>query len=82
MKPLIRLTWLDSYGASSGWERLDDFTPSRLLVESVGFSVYEDDDLLCLAGSYAPESDRTAEQANGIISIPKCCIVSRSELSC
>ena len=81
MKPLLYLTWRDSYGASPGWERLDEFTASPLVVESVGFSVYEDDQLLCLAGSYAPESEHTAEQANGIITIPKCSIVSRKEIT-
>lgn len=74
MKEIRLVIWTDSYGATGGWSDVENFTPQSLLVKSIGFVIYEDDKLISLSGSYAEETDNTLEQANGIITIPKCCI--------
>lgn len=79
MKEIKLIKWYDSYGVSSGWEDVSTFKPNNLLIESIGFVLYEDDKIISLTGNYANETDRTAEQANGIITIPKCSV---KEITC
>jgi hypothetical protein len=73
-KPIKYVKWHDSYGVGAGWEDISDFQPNELLIESIGFVLYEDEKIISLTGNYADETDRTAQQANGIITIPKCCV--------
>lgn len=81
MKEIRLIRWHDSYGVSSGWEDLAEFHPNELMIESVGFVLYEDDKIISLAGNYAEKTDRTPEQANGIITIPKCCVKESAPLT-
>ena len=48
---------------------------------SAGFIVYEDKDIICLASNYADETERTPQQANGIITIPKCAVIEQKILT-
>ncbi len=74
MKEVKLIEWYDSYGVSSGWEDISSFQPNELVIKSIGFVLYEDENIISLTGNYSEETDRTAEQANGIITIPKCCV--------
>lgn len=76
MKEIKLIEWYDSYGVSNGWEDLSNFQPNELIIKSIGFVLYEDANIISLTGNYSKETDRTVEQANGIITIPKCCIKS------
>ena len=74
MKEVKLIEWYDSYGVSSGWEDITLFKPNDLVIKSIGFVLYEDENIISLTGNYSQETDRTAEQANGIITIPKCSV--------
>ena len=74
MKEIKHIKWHDSYGVSAGWEDVSDFKANELIIHSIGFVLHEDDKVISLTGNYASETDKTVEQANGIITIPKCCI--------
>lgn len=71
---IVFVKWLDSYGTLSGWMHLDDFKPSVLEITSIGKVIYEDDVIVSLAHNFADETDYTASQVNGIMTIPKACI--------
>jgi hypothetical protein len=49
--------------------------------ETVGFLISETDDLISLANSISYETERTHEQANGIMTIPKVCITERIKVT-
>lgn len=75
MKEKASITWHDSYGVTSGWKDISDYSANLLTVTSLGFIIFEDKDLIALAHNYAEETENTCKQANGIMVIPKCCIV-------
>lgn len=72
---LVCIKWLDSYGVESGWQPVDDYTADRLVITSLGKVVLDNKDLVSIAGNFAEETANTAKQANGIMTIPKACIV-------
>jgi hypothetical protein len=78
--PVRKIEWLDSSGIQSGWQELKDFRAEITKIESVGFIIYENAEVIALAHNYANETHSTPEQANGIMIIPKCCIISSSVL--
>lgn len=77
----ITIDWVDSYGALAGWQEIEGFTPELLTVKSSGVVVYEDDKIISIAQNYAKETKYTPEQANGIMTIPKACILKITSLS-
>lgn len=79
---IVEVCWKDSYGVISGWKDISDFCASPLTIHSYGKIIYEDNDLISLTGNYAEETENTVEQANGIMTIPKCCIISITSLTC
>lgn len=79
---LVRIRWKDSYGVISGWRDIADFTASPLLITSYGIIIYDNNDVIAITGNYAEETDNTIEQANGIMTIPKCCITDITSLTC
>lgn len=84
MKEDIEITvvvWLDSFGALSGWIDLEDFNPDPLYCVSTGVNVFENEKIISLAPNYAKGTTFTPEQANGIMTIPKSCIVKISSFS-
>lgn len=74
MRKLIKIEWLDSYGASSKWNAIEDVKPIELCCTSVGYNIYEDENKIAIAPHYAPETAVTMEQCNGVMTIPKCSI--------
>lgn len=81
MNDIVCIKWLDSYGAESGWQRINDFTANKLEITSVGKIIYENEDVISIAGNFAEETDNTEAQANGIMTIPKACVTSISSVS-
>lgn len=78
---IVCIKWLDSYGVQSGWQALDNYTANRLEITSLGKVVYEDNNVISIAGNFADETENTEKQANGIMTIPKACITSISSVS-
>lgn len=75
--------WADSYGALSGWVSLDEMeTPEYLECLSVGVKIFEDKKVVALAPNYAKATTYTPNQGNGIMIIPKSCIISVTSFSC
>jgi len=72
---VVTVRWLDSYGVQSGWQDISDYKANRLVITSVGKVIYEDNDVNSLAHNFADETENTPMQANGIMTIPKVCII-------
>lgn len=79
---IVKVQWKDSYGVTCGWRDISDFTASPLVITSYGKIIYDDEEVIAITGNYAEETENTVEQANGIMTIPKCCIVSITSLAC
>ena len=77
----VKIRWLDSYGVSTGWQDLEGYQANKLEIESYGVIIYEDDTVIALAHNYAEETDQTPKQANGIMVIPKACILNITSLT-
>ena len=75
MNKIVTVKWVDSYGVESGWKDIADYTAHELIVTSWGIVIYEDDKVMALAHNYADETEKTFRQANGIMVIPKVCII-------
>lgn len=70
----VLVKWADSYGVEAGWKDLSDYSADELIIESLGFIIFENEKVIALAHNYSFETDNTPEQANGIMVIPKRCI--------
>lgn len=79
-RKLVKITWSDSYGVTTGWQDIENYTANELHIESVGFVIERTNKTIALAHNYAKATELTPEQANGIMVIPTCCIISISVL--
>ena len=77
---LVLVAWEDSQGVLSGWQRLEDFTAEVPTVYSIGWVVRENEKMISVCGNIGEETESTAYQGNGIMTIPKTCILSVKEL--
>ena len=77
----VIVKWHDSYGVDSGWRDISDYTANLLIITSWGKVIFEDKKTIALAHNYAPETDNTCMQANGIMVIPKACIIETKIIS-
>ncbi len=80
-KKVLVIEWLDSYGAMSGWIDLDGYEPKELKCVSCGFKVYENKKVIAIAPNIANATTYTPNQANGVMVIPKSCIVKTTSYS-
>lgn len=71
------IEWLDSQGVLSGWQDLKEFEPTMPTMKSIGFVVFENDQMVSLCGNVGDETPSTLFQGNGIMTIPKVCIQKR-----
>lgn len=71
----VRIEWIDSCGGDCYWTPLSDYTPSIQRPISYGFVVYEDDEKISIAQSFAEQDGDAPQQINGVITIPKCSII-------
>lgn len=72
---IVIVKWEDSYGVESGWRDISDYSADSLVINSVGKIIYEDNKVISLAHNFADETNNTPMQANGVMVIPKACIV-------
>ncbi len=70
----VKVSWVDSYGVTTGWQDLNNFDAILLKVQSYGVVIKDTPEILVLAHNYAKETEYTPEQANGTMVIPKACI--------
>ena len=75
----VVVKWHDAYN-EFGWKDLSDFSASTLIATTWGKVIYENDKVISLAHTYADETENTSNQVNGIMTIPKSCIVKITSL--
>lgn len=80
-KKIVEIEWTDSYGVLSGWIDISNYNADKLVITSWGKIIYEDDDVISIAHNYAEETNNTPMQANGIMTIPKTCILKVTPIS-
>jgi len=78
----VKVVWTDSYGVTSGWQDISEYKAEKLVVQSFGIVIFENEDVISVAHNYAQETDKTVKQANGIMVIPKACIIHITSFSC
>jgi hypothetical protein len=79
MRELTLLEWVDSLGCPQGWQLLEDTKAVFVRIQSVGWVIDETSEAITLAphlGFIGEEPN----QAQGIMTIPKRCISSRTTL--
>jgi hypothetical protein len=72
---IVTIKWQDSYGVETGWQDISEYKANLCIINSWGKVIYEDDKIISLAHNYADETENTCQQANGIMVIPKVCII-------
>jgi len=78
--PLVYVEWEDSQGCTPAWIALEEFTSVIPTMQSIGWKVFESDELISICGNIALETISTPFQGNGIMTIPKRCIKSIKEI--
>lgn len=76
----VKVKWIDSCSGDCFWTLLEDFKPGVVTPTTYGFVVYEDDKIISIAQTYAPELNDIPEQINGVMTIPKCSIIEITEI--
>ncbi len=70
-KQILMVKWIDSYGVTARWEDLSEYKAELLTCFTVGFKIYEDEDVICVASNYSAATVGTPDQVNGVMVIPK-----------
>lgn len=74
----VLILWEDSWQVTPQWTSADAFeAPSPCYCETLGFVVYEDGDVLCVAQSRADQG----EQIAGVMTIPQRSIIAKIPIS-
>lgn len=68
--PLRKVTWIDS-ASQGGWRRLNETDNDPVVVESVGYVLYNNAKAITLVQSVAKHGD-----VNACMTIPKACVQS------
>lgn len=68
-KHIVHVIWLDA-GSCSAWTEVSDIEKHIEPTHSVGFLIFEDADIICLALTY----DHSTKSVNATMNIPKCCV--------
>lgn len=78
---LVLVVWVDSCGAESGWEDIDNFSHAQIMkCKSVGWLVHEDSERLVLVPHVALKDDGEFLQGCGDMVIPKMAVVGVEDL--
>ena len=82
LNQLFYIQWKDHFGGiDTGWHIYDmDFIPDPVLVNSVGFKLYETDEMICLVPHWYMQDDESPTGC-GEMFILKNCITVQKELS-
>lgn len=78
---LILIEWVDSHGCTPSWTSLENYRAVLPIMKSVGWLVFEDENLYSVCGNISEETESTVFQGNGIMTIPKKAVLSLIELS-
>lgn len=74
---LWRIDWADHASSTGPWTPIEDVDPTVLVIHSVGFKIFEDKDVIVLAGNV---SENDGGKVADYITILKSCIVSKRKL--
>ena len=71
---IVKVEWIDSCADSNRWQLLEDFESSVVRPTTYGFLIYEDDEKITVAQTYAEGDENVPAQFNGAMTIPRCSI--------
>lgn len=80
MGPLAFIEWEDSLGCPQGWQSFEDALTSCVIIQSVGWVLRESKESVTLV-PHVGSVDGNANQGQGIMTIPKRCILKREAIS-
>lgn len=80
MGPLVIIEWEDSLGCPQGWQAFEDASTSHVIIQSVGWVLRESKESVTLV-PHVGRVDGDANQGQGIMTIPKRCILKREAIS-
>ena len=73
---LVLIEWVDSYGCSSVWRKLDEIVASPLVCRSVGWIVQENPECKVIVPHMTQEiHEHVIRQGCGDMTIPSCAII-------
>lgn len=75
-KTKVLIRWLDAKSTACNWEELGDVNFSLLTIETCGWLVFENKEVVGIAESIIPSQNHLTQ----VICIPKACITSRRVL--
>ena len=79
---LVLIEWLDSFGCSSEWQKLEVDKPKPLLCQSVGWLLHDGDDCKVIVPHVTKDQDRNIDpQGCGDMTIPTKSVMSIFELN-
>ena len=78
---LVYIKWIDACGVGGDWETVTEFQPSKIVIGSVGWQVFEDEEVVVLASNVSREEENVERQFSGTISIPRCAILQMANIS-
>lgn len=81
MRKSVYIEWVDSYGCTPSWMDLNGYEASLPTMKTIGWVIYENDNLVSICGNISEETEYTLFQGNGIMTIPKRCIISIKEIT-
>lgn len=79
-KEIYKIKWIDSQ-SDDGWsfyKERSNMLP--MIIHTVGYLIYENKTLIRIALSLGQNNDKSNQQFNGTIAIPKCCILKRKRI--
>lgn len=77
---LVLIEWLDSFGCSSLWTKLEDSRAAPLVCRSVGWLLHDTDTCKVLV-PHITDSDHVTPQGCGDMTIPTCAVTRIVELA-
>lgn len=80
--PLVFIEWIDSYAVNPEWVEIEDVKPEPLSCYSVGWVVGENESCVVVVPHMSDKHHNHARhQGCGDMTIPKCAIIRRVELT-
>jgi len=76
---LVKVIWQDALGITSEWECEDALDTNLVNIETVGFIVRKDKEVISIASSFGIHPDGE-KQITGLFNIPYGCVVKIKEL--
>jgi hypothetical protein len=66
-KKRVYVTWHDPHSYADGWHELKDYSTEPLTIESFGVIVFENEQVICIAGNYSAKT----EEVSALVSTSK-----------